>query len=293
MTLLPPRIIETALLQTDNGAGTHWLARRMVDVVESVWRQSVRVDKVYVVVEDVEMVGRWGRRRVGEGVKELVETFPRKWLNVTVKERVKPRDKLLAALSVEKDPNTIIVLLDDDIVYHHNTVLSLSASLERLRSEGWYNHYTMFCLRTGRGRELCGMGIAKGGMAVTVGQFKGGKGLADFEIEGGGEGSGKCILRDDIHISAYLHAASYVRPFVIRNISLNFEMTFRDVTDLRDPFQTVRVMPRPPERVVEEVVEEDEEEWEIRGEDVVDWGPSRTADRERVMETMTSLLDEL
>jgi hypothetical protein len=65
-------------------------------------------------------------------VKQLQESYPNK-IYIHRTEDYGPSTKLLGALENEKDPDTVIMVIDDDTRYHPDTALSLLEMIERIQ----------------------------------------------------------------------------------------------------------------------------------------------------------------
>ncbi|KAJ3067419.1 hypothetical protein HDU98_009358, partial [Podochytrium sp. JEL0797] len=129
-----------------------------------------------------------------------------------------PTTKLLGALERETDPNTIVITIDDDVIYHPRTVEALvNAQLKHLDGpicfvceyfpkKWWFVKYQFW--------EGPCTGFLEGfaGVAYRVAFFES-KRVYDFTAPGVPEKA--CRLHDDVWLSGTLMRDG-IRPFVIR-----------------------------------------------------------------------------
>lgn len=130
-----------------------------------------------------------------------------------------PATKLLGALEVETDPDTIIVILDDDTYYHPDTVLALVSAMLALphdiapcfvceRVTTTWQGAARWEAMSAEG-ECHGFANGFASYAVRPRYFD--HSVWDFSL--GPEG---CRLHDDVWISGRMLVGTGVRPYVIR-----------------------------------------------------------------------------
>lgn len=130
-----------------------------------------------------------------------------------------PATKLLGALEIETDPNTIIVIIDDDTYYHQDTVLSLVSAMLASPSDVMPCFECEVVRKTLRGAtaweyaqvegECHGFADGYASYAVRPRYFD--HSLWDFSL-----GPKGCRLHDDVWISGRMLVGSGVRPYLIR-----------------------------------------------------------------------------
>jgi len=141
------------------------------------------------------------------------------WLNVHQTKDRGPATKLLGALEVEKDPDTILIILDDDTYYHRDTVLALVSAMvasptdvapcfqcEEV-SRDWFGNWKW----TYAGTEGRCHGFASGYAAYAVRPR-----FFDKTVWDPSRGPGGCWLHDDVWISGCMLTAAGVRPQLLR-----------------------------------------------------------------------------
>ncbi|KAI8851351.1 hypothetical protein BC829DRAFT_123928 [Chytridium lagenaria] len=171
--------------------------------------QSLRPDLMYVhVPEEVKRVN-WKSSELPEVLKRLHVKY-KDWLTIMRPEDYGPSTKLLGALLLEQDPDTIIITVDDDMAYHRDLVYSLVRVSELkpthapcFKCEIWSPERTWNYME-GEG-ECHGWGDAWTGIAYRVGFFD--KSIFDYSKVPDG-----CRLHDDVYISGWLKEHS-VRPY--------------------------------------------------------------------------------
>ncbi|KAJ3203143.1 hypothetical protein HDU67_010364 [Dinochytrium kinnereticum] len=183
---------------------------RIEGTVDSIYRQSRRPEVLYLhIPKEVKRI------EVGEVLVPLVRELEKKydgWLKVTRPEDYGPSTKLLGSLLLEKDPDTIIVTLDDDEVYHTDLVLALVEAAERNRNVApcficekwpWWSFKPMYAPK-----GIChGWGNAFAGIAYRVKFFD--EKVFDYSNIPDG-----CRLHDDVYLSGFMRSKGY-RPMVI------------------------------------------------------------------------------
>ncbi|KAJ3206806.1 hypothetical protein HDU67_007939 [Dinochytrium kinnereticum] len=179
------------------------------DTVDSLYRQSLRPDALYIHVP-VE-VKRVSLR--GEVLPPIIQKLQAKysdWLIITRPLDYGPSTKLLGALLLEKDPDTIVITVDDDMSYHTDVVYSLVKVAELhprhapcFKCEIWSKEFTWNYFE---GEGVCpGWGDAWTGIAYRVGFFD----HSIFDYSSRPEG---CKLHDDVYISGWLMEHG-IRPY--------------------------------------------------------------------------------
>lgn len=130
-----------------------------------------------------------------------------------------PATKLLGALEVETDPDTIIVIIDDDTYYHQDTVLALVSAMLASQVD------ITPCFECEVVTKTL-LGVTRWGYARKEGECHGfADGFASYAVRPryfdhtvwdfsrGPEG---CRLHDDVWISGRMLVGSGVRPYLLR-----------------------------------------------------------------------------
>ncbi|KAI8851932.1 hypothetical protein BC829DRAFT_360863 [Chytridium lagenaria] len=185
-------------------------SNRIENTVESLYKQSRRPDVLYLHVPK-----ELKRLKAGELLTPMVVELEKKydgWLKITRPEDYGPSTKLLGTLLVEKDPDTIIITVDDDEVYHLDMVLSLVEASEKNPNNApcficekwpWWSFKPMYA-PTG----VCkGWANAFAGIAYRVRFFN--KDVFDYTKVPDG-----CLLHDDVYLSGFMRSRGF-RPLVI------------------------------------------------------------------------------
>lgn len=88
-------------------------------VLESIERQSIKPNRIYVNIP-------WKFKR--ENIEYLIPTWLKNYPNIIINRTTDygPATKLIATLEKEKDPNTIIITIDDDSIYPKHMVRELA-----------------------------------------------------------------------------------------------------------------------------------------------------------------------
>lgn len=147
--------------------------------------------------------------------------YSRQYKNLVVHQTTDrgPGTKLLGALEVEKDPDTVIVVLDDDTYYHNDTVLTLMSTMLSFDQdvapafmceeviESWsgkrrwaYQSHEGFC-----------HGFASGYAAFAVRPR-----FFDHKVWDLSQGPVGCRLHDDVWISGSMLVGRGIRPYLVR-----------------------------------------------------------------------------
>eukprot|EP00271_Cylindrocystis_brebissonii_P006420 TRINITY_DN19215_c0_g1_i1.p1 TRINITY_DN19215_c0_g1~~TRINITY_DN19215_c0_g1_i1.p1 ORF type:complete len:366 (+),score=41.44 TRINITY_DN19215_c0_g1_i1:163-1260(+) len=126
-----------------------------------------------------------------------------------------PATKLIGALLVEPDADTIIITVDDDVKYHRDTVLGLVEAMERYPNSAatymcerfpWWWHNTF---RQEKEGPCHGFVNAYTGAAYRVGYF------ANRAVMNHSRGPPGCFFHDDVWISGNLYEEG-IRPFLVK-----------------------------------------------------------------------------
>lgn len=130
-----------------------------------------------------------------------------------------PATKLLGALEVESDPDTIIVIIDDDTYYHQDTVLALVSTMlasprdispcfmcEQVTKTLWGTTQWGYASEEG---ECHGFSNGYASYAVRPRYFD--QSLWNFSL-----GPSGCRLHDDVWISGRMLVGTGVRPYLVR-----------------------------------------------------------------------------
>ncbi|KAJ3100326.1 hypothetical protein HDU97_002366 [Phlyctochytrium planicorne] len=183
---------------------------RIEQTVESLYKQTWRPEVLYLhVPKEVKRI------QVDDVMRPLVKVLEKKykgWLKVTRPDDYGPSTKLLGTLLVEKDPNTIIVTIDDDQIYHHGMINALAEAAQAhpdaapcFICETWPKGAERpFYAKPG---ECFGWGNAFAGLAYRVRFFD--EGVFDYSTVPKG-----CYLHDDVYLSGFLRGKGH-RPYVI------------------------------------------------------------------------------
>jgi len=156
-----------------------------------------------------------------------------------------PATKLIGALLLEKDPSTVIITLDDDMVYNRDTVKWLSTHMQpdialSFGCEMWnsdmsgfiaFNTYTNFYMTTPRVCE--GWLIGWAAIAYHVSSF--GDDIYTF-IQSLPAG---CFNNDDMWLSGYIARHGVTRiyaPSVLRHVkhARNVDLSLSTIVNFRD-----------------------------------------------------------
>ncbi|KAI9339207.1 hypothetical protein DFJ73DRAFT_846974 [Zopfochytrium polystomum] len=183
---------------------------RVRETIQSLAGQSRRPDKIYIhaplAIKRINVSSE-----LPPIVDELKETY-KGLLEFTHPEDYGPSTKLLGTLLIEKDPDTIVITVDDDIVYHEHMVLALVQAAQARRAAicficefwPWWWYKPIYHKAPG----VCqGFANAFAGIAYRVGFFE--KDVFDYSKVPRG-----CRLHDDVYLSGYLFRKG-VRPYVI------------------------------------------------------------------------------
>ncbi|KAJ3111253.1 Golgi transport complex subunit 3 [Phlyctochytrium bullatum] len=185
---------------------------RIAEPLESLYKQTRRPDVLYLHVPK-----ELKRLKIDDPMRPIVAELEKKyegWLKVTRPETdYGPSTKLLGTLLIEKNPNTIVVTVDDDEVYHEDMILALVDAAERDRNVApcficekwpWWSFKPMYA-----GKGTChGWGNAFAGVAYRVGFFD--EGVFNYTNAPSG-----CRLHDDVYLSGYMRSRGH-RPYVIK-----------------------------------------------------------------------------
>ncbi|KAJ3068930.1 hypothetical protein HK102_007035, partial [Quaeritorhiza haematococci] len=192
---------------------------RINDTIHSIANQSRKVDRILLSIP-------WEVKRVKVPaelppiVKELEEEF-KGILKIKRTEDYGPSTKLLGALLDEKDPETIIITVDDDTIYHRDMVLSLVDTIHRIPNVApcfvceiwpwWFPFKPIYQLWEG---ECRGWANAFAATAFRVGYFGEGEGegrpIFDYS-----EAPKGCRLHDDVWITGNMYRRG-IRPYVVK-----------------------------------------------------------------------------
>ncbi|KAJ3209109.1 hypothetical protein HDU67_006386 [Dinochytrium kinnereticum] len=183
---------------------------RIQDTVESIYNQSRRPDALYLHIPlKIERIE--ASSVLPPLLGELEKRFEG-WLKVTHPKDYGPSTKLLGSLLVEKDPETIIITVDDDMSYHRDVVRVLVGAAELHMDsipcficEEWEDNRSIYFEDEG----YCnGWGNAFAAMAYRVGFFDGS--VFDYSDVPSG-----CRLHDDVYLSGWSRNHGH-RPFVVK-----------------------------------------------------------------------------
>ena len=108
---------------------------KVQNTLDSLLAQSLKPSIIYLAVPNT--VERLGNITT-DSYPEFLIDYEKKYTNFKIL-RTKdygPSSKLLPALLQESDDKTIIITVDDDVVYHKDTVLTISATLIEAKSKG-------------------------------------------------------------------------------------------------------------------------------------------------------------
>ncbi|RKP03281.1 hypothetical protein CXG81DRAFT_2286, partial [Caulochytrium protostelioides] len=181
------------------------------DTVKSLAESTVPFDKIYIhIPRSIKRLNITGP--LPAVVDRMLATWPG-LVEITRPEDYGPSTKVLGALLVEKDPSTVILSFDDDVVYQPDVAAHLIRAMEGLRNyvpcficEHWpkWFYKPLYQLSPG---ECRGWMNGYAGMAYRVGYF--GKDVFDYSHVPEG-----CKLHDDVYLAGYLRARG-IRPYVI------------------------------------------------------------------------------
>ncbi len=186
------------------------------DVIGSLNNQSLRPDVIYLNIPVTV-----GDRHISEQERsvlvDLVKFYPK--LRIIHGIDFGPATKLLGALPYEDDPSTLILTVDDDVIYHKETLRSyfinhlihpnhsISSWCEELVDmEGSGNWPGIH-----EDRQCNGWACAWKGVLYSVGMF-------DYSIFNFSNVPAGCRVHDDVYISGFLFLKG-IRPY---NIVLDF-----------------------------------------------------------------------
>ncbi|TPX31602.1 hypothetical protein SmJEL517_g05129 [Synchytrium microbalum] len=187
----------------------------ITDTINSLMKQS-RPPTVVVlsIPKEVKRLDGIPQQTVPSIVSELQHTYGKK-LIVQRTEDYGPATKLLGALLVEPDPNTVIITVDDDVTYHPDTVLGLVEAIHRFPGSAptykceyfpWWWFTALGQIHEG---PCKGFVNAYKAAAYRAGYFSN---KAVFNHSRAPEG---CRIHDDVWISGNLYEVG-VRPLVVQ-----------------------------------------------------------------------------
>ncbi|KNC98774.1 uncharacterized protein SPPG_09304 [Spizellomyces punctatus DAOM BR117] len=189
------------------------------ETLASLVAQSRTPDAIYLIVpsEPIHRVDEKSTTSVSDEFLKGLEAGFAPLLTVLRTEDWGPATKLLGALTVEKDPNTIVVTVDDDSTYHPDMLLGLvMASHEHPNNAASYvcefQPWWAWIIDRGLAIRQWWEGPCKGwanafkGVAYRVGWF--GEEMWDWSRAPKG-----CKLHDDVWISGNLYRKG-IRPWV-------------------------------------------------------------------------------
>ena len=137
-----------------------------------------------------------------------------------------PSSKLLPALLEEKDPNTILITVDDDVVYHKDTVMTISSMLLESKRHNQKIAPTWDCEEWSSWFKIPYRPYKEGICNGWVGAYSGYYLLTsagywrsyfhDNSVFDYSKAPKGCRLHDDVWISGILWKHSKVRPFLLR-----------------------------------------------------------------------------
>ncbi|KAI8852452.1 hypothetical protein BC829DRAFT_414449 [Chytridium lagenaria] len=173
---------------------------RILNTIDSIYNQTRRPDALYLHIPD-----KIERIQAGPVDTTIVNDLVAKydgWL-IHQTSRLSPR---------RKDPETIIITVDDDTSYHEDVVKVLVGAIELHSNaipcfvcEVWYEERSMYF----GNEDFCdGWGNAFAGMAYRVRYFD----ENVFNYEGVPDG---CTLHDDVYLSGWARQRGY-KPFVVK-----------------------------------------------------------------------------
>ncbi|KAJ3093786.1 hypothetical protein HDU96_002029 [Phlyctochytrium bullatum] len=184
---------------------------RIEESLMSMWNQTRRPDRVYVHVPRKVKRLDADLKTLPKSLMEM-ERMWNGWLVIVRPEDYGPSTKLLGTLLVEHDPNTLVLTVDDDTVYHPEMLETL---IKAYKSHP-HTFPCFICEEWNEGEggpgykeddgECHGWGNAFAGVLYQVGFFD----KSIFDYTGRPEG---CKLHDDVYISGYLYERG-IRPYV-------------------------------------------------------------------------------
>ncbi|RKO98228.1 hypothetical protein CXG81DRAFT_16199, partial [Caulochytrium protostelioides] len=152
-----------------------------------------------------------------------------------------PTTKLIGALYAERDPNTIVITVDDDVVYRPDMVRGLVESMtarpKMLSTYGceWAPEpRPKWNVRQTEGR-CAGWPLGYLGAAYRVGWFD--ISFVDFTQVPAG-----CRLHDDVYIGAWLWTHRGIRPYVVEKNSIFYHgkhtaLSINQVANTQESYQ--------------------------------------------------------
>ncbi|KAI8905558.1 hypothetical protein EDD86DRAFT_257625, partial [Gorgonomyces haynaldii] len=177
--------------------------------VKSLVRQTLQPDAILIHIPND--VVRVKQKELDKTVLELPQRYP--LVKIHHPKDYGPSTKLLGALLLEKDPDTIVVTLDDDTEYHAHMLYHLVQFMTEKSGLApcfvcqhwpWYQPWPSWAWY-----GTCkGWANAYAGVAYRVGWFT--ESVFDFDRAPDG-----CKLHDDVWISGNLHEKD-IRPYVIK-----------------------------------------------------------------------------
>jgi len=199
---------------------------RVNATLQSLLQQSMRPDVIYLSVPEVinRLADLEETKAPLPGFLAVMEKRSQGRLKILRPKDYGPSTKLLGALEVEgtSAPNTIIITVDDDVIYHRDTVLALSSFLVHASTLGIPRIAPCFdceVLRSTLGggayrpdRE----GVCPGWLGAYAASAYYTKYFANtsvFTYDGAPDG---CRLHDDVWISGVLWREKQIRPYLIR-----------------------------------------------------------------------------
>lgn len=189
----------------------------LAEMLRSMDNQTWRPDRVIANFPDDVKRLRTGTLRIPDEVDEYRKKYS--WLYVHQTDDYGPATKLLGALQIETDPDTIIIVLDDDTVYHPRTISALVSTMQASRvdvapcfqCEGVRNGLNGTLKWSYVHEKGVCYGFASGYAAYAVRPRYFDASVWDQTVAPAG-----CWLHDDVWISGSMLAASAVRPYVVK-----------------------------------------------------------------------------
>ncbi|TPX41615.1 hypothetical protein SeLEV6574_g06003 [Synchytrium endobioticum] len=185
------------------------------DTIKSLMEQSRPADAVYLTVpNEVKRLDGIPHQTIPPIVEELKQKYG-KSLVVQRTEDYGPATKLLGALLAERDPDTIVITVDDDVSYHPDTVLGLVEIMHKFPGFAPTYKCEVFPWWWFTAIAQVPEGACKGfvnaykAAAYRVGYFANGAVFNHSRAPAG------CRIHDDVWISGNLYEVG-IRPFVVK-----------------------------------------------------------------------------
>ena len=188
------------------------------DTLVSIFHQTFPFDQIYLCIP-IQNYTRYNISTLSSmNITAIQQKYAREKLTVIKSVDYGPSTKLLGVLQIEKNPETIIITIDDDIIYHPKAIEHLVSALINLTTNSsvaavcetvfkqnekwqWQGSYMS--------NSFCKHGFLAGYGGATYRRKYFDESIFDYRNVSQG-----CILHDDVYISGYLNRKG-IYPYII------------------------------------------------------------------------------